>query len=396
MTRLAAILVVALAAASLSGKAASAAPEFSKAAITDENVLRLVRLLEAAGFSRIDFKGAETADGGRTVRLTDARAMGLENFELTSPTITASGLLRSGSRIAADAVAFKEPSFRRYDGAGVEVKSDTMSFASPETVVDGAAVPRIRFSRFSVDGAKFSADGRTIANVKTASLEAADWMPSGEMARSLKGRLIGSVASSFLGSFLPFDTSGIVSGSIPVDVAGVSQTGAGDSFASTVVVTTGGLGKYEFRVSAAGVPAETFSAIREVEEVTRSVGSTKPFSLLTRLTRAEDAVRIGSVSVQATDMAWVGTVLDRRAKASRTSRAELERELSTAFGGVAGVVSSNDAAERSKREFAKFLASPKSITFSLVPPQPSPLQKRWFLDLVSMKLGNFGFAAIAE
>lgn len=387
----------ALAVAALSSSAAFGADgTFSKADGADENVLRAVRLLDASGFSRVSFKDAALADGGHTVRLSGVTARGLENYNFAASAVTVSGLVRSGSRISADAMTFKDSVFKRYDDKGISISTEAIAFSGPETLVTEGTPARLRFSGFSVNKSKFVSGDKVVASVKDANLEASDWMPGGEVARKMKGRLAGSVSPAIIGLALPFGFSPDDGPDLQVSVSGSTEIGSNETVSSTVSFSTNGSGNYEIRLVAAGVSPDAFSAIREVEEVTRYSGSAKPAGVVNRLLMAEDSVKIGLVSIQADNMEWVGPALEKLAKKKRKTRAQVSKDIVESLGGWIEMVASAETTTQSKAEIAKFLADPHRITFRMAPAEPTHLQKNWFLSVVGLRLDNFGFSVKAN
>lgn len=376
---------------------ATAGGSFSRASSADPSVLALVRLLESARFDRIDFDSVETADNGRSVRLRGVKALVFEGYVLTTEMITASGVSRVGSRISAETMVFAEPYIRRSDDSGVSIKSKQMKFVTPETVVVPGKIARLKFSRFLVADSKVTDQETVVATFKEASLDAADWLPEGEVAKKMAGHFVGSISSKLFAGTLPFDLSSVVSGNLLLESSGSVEIDADGGVRSLVNVNTKAVGNYEFQINLNGVPNSAFTTLRELEETTRNDGgSSKPILESSKMAKVMDGVSVGPVSIRATGMEWVGPALEKFAKSKRKSRAKVEREITEIVGGWISAVASAETAAASKREILKFMAEPHAFSVQMFPANPSKVGNNWFLGIIGTPLDTIGFSMKAN
>jgi len=390
-------IVAAAVATALFVHPANAEGGFSRASSADPAVLNLVRLLESARFDRVEFDTAELSEDGRSIRLVGMKARVLEGYVMSAPTVTATGVLRAGSRISAETMVFAEPTFRGFDGSGTSVAASQMSIADPETIVTPGKIGRMRFARVTLANGKVAEKGEVVVSLKEASFEASNWMAGGEVAQKMVGRLTGSFAPKVFSGLLPFDLGLIAPGALPLDVIATTEFGDAGTMTSSLVVNTKTVGNYEFRLDLNGVRPEAFTVVRELEEASRSDGgSSKPIGESPRFVKAVEGVSVGLVSLQATGMEWVGSALDKAAKSKRKSRSKVESEVIETIDSWIGSVASEQTAESSKREISRFLSSPHAITVQLSPRNASPTGGNWFLNLLGLPLDAFGFSVKAN
>jgi hypothetical protein len=344
-----------------------------------QTTAKAIRWIAGIGLDSYDYAKAGIDKNGR-IRIEGLKAYDDWGLSILADAVEIEGFEETARVTKAKSVTFSGLTVAHWTKAGPELKADTLTIKSPETLSKAQGLPRLRYASVSLSGGTIGYGDEISARFETTWV-ASGFYPANEAPTSIEVIFNGAFLTDGLNALapkghrvFPADTEFRFEGTGVIAIKD-------DGTARIALDASSDLGRVSASVDLDGVRRDLFANFREYEEKTRDLDKKPNWqatlaridrSILPNLLASAARVRIAGGAVSLSGFEWLERWTEAIAEASGRTSSAIAAERAKAFISTFHRFGSSDLIARMEDRVSKFLEGSGSLSLTARPQEPVP------------------------